>query len=341
MDDFETHYLGEPSPRKPWAAALLALLSPGAGWAYVGRLGVGLFWNAALVLLWAGFIVVWATRKFYPGVPLLAFVGGWSVLVLMSLVDVVRTAKQRGADYVLRDSNHAIVYGAVVIFTYVMPLAGLHHYALKTFWSVTPIEDSSMYPTLVAGDRILVDRVTFAHRAPVAGELVTFALDDGPERIARVIGQPGDSVVIADGVIFVNDTPIVRRRLEAPERAAVEEIAGDTVPELGHYIEERGRLAYHITLPRTSFDAAPEEWNLDGDEFLVLHDNRSHPGDSRRVGPVDRAEIIGRPVFVGYSDSQMDVGSLTLRLSGVTSSDEEFRIERQGRRVQPAPPRGS
>lgn len=341
MQELETHYLGEPSPRRPWVAAVLALLSPGAGWAYVGRLGLGLVWNTALVLLWAGFILVWATRKFYPGPPLLVFFGGWLLLIVMSAADVARTARRDGPTYVLRDANHAVVYGAVALFTFIMPLAGLHHFALKSFWSVTPVEDDAMYPTLVAGDRILVDRITFEHRAPVAGELVTFTLEAGPERIARVVGVPGDAIVIADGVIFVNDTPVVRRRLDGPARQAIEEIAGNFVPELGHFVEERGRLAYHITLPRTSFDAAAEEWHLDEDEFLVLHDNRSRPGDSRRVGPVERDEITGRPVFVGYSDASGESGSLTLRLSGVTTSDEEFRVERQGRRVQPAPPRGS
>ena len=337
--DLESHYLGEPSARSPTVAFLLALVSPGAGWAYVGRLGIGLLWNTALVLLWAGFVLVWATRKFYPGTPLIAFFCGWYFLVLMSALDVFRTARSDGATYVLRESNHAIVYAAVALFSFAMPLAGLHHVALQSLWSVTPVVDDSMYPTLVAGDRILVDRVTFDHRAPIAGELVTFRLQGESERVARVMGVPGDTIIVAEDVIFVNDAPVVRRRLDEPSSDAVEEIAGDAAHELGHYIEERGRLAYHIALPRTAFDATPDEWRLDAGEFLLLHDNRSQAGDSRRVGPIDREEITGRPVFVGFSDAETGDHSFALRATGILGSDEAFRTARQGLRVQPAPPR--
>ena len=337
--DLETHYLGEPSARSPVLAFLLALASPGAGWAYVGRLGFGLLWNTTLVLLWAGFVLVWATRKFYPGTPLVAFFCGWYFLVFMSALDVFHTAKTRGPAYVLRESNHAIVYLAVILFSFAMPLAGLHHVTLQSLWSVTAVEDDAMYPTLVEGDRILVDRVTFDHRSPVAGELVTFQLDGEPERIARVMGVPGDVVIVAEDVIFVNDAPVVRRRLDDSATSAVEQIAGDSGPELSHFVEERGRLAYHITLPQTAFDATPDEWNLRPDQFLLLHDNRSRSGDSRRIGPISRTEITGRPVFVGFSDDDNGDPSLALRATGLIRSDAGFRAARLGRRVQPSPPR--
>ncbi len=337
--DIESHYLGEPRERVPLAALGLSLLSPGSGWAYVGRLGVGLLWNSALVCLWAGFVFVWATRKFYPGAPLIAFAVGWICLLAMSAFDVYRTAQKAGGAYVLRESNHALVYVAVAVFSFAMPLAGLHYVAFESFWKVTPVEDNSMYPTLVAGDQLLVDRVTFAHRAPVAGELVTFALEDGAERVARVVGEPGDSIVLSDEFIFVNDSPVVRRRLAPGAAALVEGIAGARREELGHFIEEQGRLTYHIALPRVSYDAHPAEWQLANDEFLLLHDNRAALDDSRRVGPVDRSSITGRPLFIGFSDEDLDASGFALRAFGLFQPSEDFRVARQGRRVQPAPPR--
>lgn len=337
--DIESHYLGEPRERLPWVALGLSLLSPGTGWAYVGRLGVGLLWNSALVALWAGFVFVWATRKFYPGAPLVAFAAGWFLLIAMSAIDVVRAARRSGGSYIVRESNHPLVYVAVAVFSFAMPLAGLHYVAFNSFWKLTPVEDNSMYPTLVAGDHLLVDTVTFQHRAPVPGELVTFALEDGAEHVARVVGGPGDVVVLSDEFIFVNDSPVIHRRLDPTASQQVEAIAGARREELGHFIEEQGRLAYHIALPRVAYDAQPEEWLLGTDQFLLLHDNRASIGDSRRVGPVTRANITGRPVYIGYSDENPTASGFILRATGLYDSGEDFRVSRQGRRVQPAPPR--
>jgi signal peptidase I len=256
----------------------------------------------------------------------------------MSAVDVVRAARKSQGAYVLRESNHPLVYIAVAVFSFAMPLAGVHHVAFNSFWSLTAVEDDSMYPTLVAGDQLLVDRVTFQHRAPVAGELVTFTLEDGAERVARVIGEPGDLIVLSEEFIFVNDAPILRRRLDSSASENVEDVAGSRREELGHFIEEQGRLAYHVALPRVAYNAHPEEWQLGADEFLLLHDNRAALEDSRRVGPVARHNITGRPVYIGYSDEDPSASGFALRATGLYQQSDEFRTSRRGRRVQPAPP---
>lgn len=83
------------------------------------------------------------------------------------------------------------------------------------------VPSGSMEPTLVPGDRVLVDkrahglrvpftRLELTRGAPVArGEIVVFdAPDDGTRLIKRVVAVGGDFVAVRDGRVFVNGEPV-------------------------------------------------------------------------------------------------------------------------------------
>ena len=67
------------------------------------------------------------------------------------------------------------------------------------------VNGSSMSPTLLDGEVLLVDRVSMYVRMPQRGEIVTFAHPQtGEELIKRVIGMPGETVEITGGHVYVN-----------------------------------------------------------------------------------------------------------------------------------------
>jgi signal peptidase I len=71
------------------------------------------------------------------------------------------------------------------------------------------IPSSSMYPTLVIGDRIQVDKLSIKWKAPARGEVITFVQPCAKVvYVKRVIGVGGDTVEVRCGVVFVNGAAV-------------------------------------------------------------------------------------------------------------------------------------
>ena len=133
----------------------------------------------------------------------------------------------------------------------------------------TSVVGQSMSPTLVSGDEILVNRFVYKVTDPKRGDIIVF-LPNGNEKshyyVKRVIGVPGDTVLIQNGAIYINGE-VYKEEIEA---AAIEE-AG----------------------------LASEEITLDSDEYFVLGDNRNNSEDSRyaNIGNIKKDYIIGKAWF--------------------------------------------
>ena len=161
-------------------------------------------------------------------------------------------------------------------------------FLLRTFVvQVFYIPSSSMEPTLSVNDRMIVEKLTYRFREPARGEIVVFegeslvdrAVDDTTgERLVRIVGQflgvvpasardfvkrviglPGDEILIRDGIVSVNGVPL-------DEPYVVFDDPSDYGP---------------VTVP-------------DGSLFF-LGDNRPNSSDSRRsLGFVPEDKVVGR-----------------------------------------------
>lgn len=133
----------------------------------------------------------------------------------------------------------------------------------------TSVVGQSMSPTLVSGDEILVNRFVYKVTDPKRGDIIVF-LPNGNEKshyyVKRVIGVPGDTVLIQNGAVYINGE-VYKEEIET---AAIEE-AG----------------------------LASEEITLDSDEYFVLGDNRNNSEDSRyaNIGNIKKDYIIGKAWF--------------------------------------------
>lgn len=167
------------------------------------------------------------------------------------------------------------------------------------------VVSDSMEETLVDGDLVLVDKTGFSRwtrflsegRPPVdAGDLVLYRVEDGdPEvRVKRVVGVPGDTLEMREGILHRNG-----RKLEEPYAWKSSWPPHLPVPPMGWY--ER-----HLLESETSRGTRPhpDDWSpvrLPAGQYFVLGDHRARSVDSRHTGPVHGGDLIGRPLLVVFS----------------------------------------
>ncbi|MGH2795770.1 MAG: signal peptidase I [Actinomycetota bacterium] len=172
-------------------------------------------------------------------------------------------------------------------------------FLVQAFW----IPSESMEPVLTRGDRVLVNKLAFRFREPRRGEVVVFAreiaepprgflrravdfLTEGfgaassgeEDLIKRVIGLPGETVEMRDGVVMVTTAGGTELELDEP------------------YVAEE-------------HDLRPfEPFVVPAGSYFMMGDNRAHSEDSRfSLGPVKRSQMIGKAFVKVWPPKRWDL----------------------------------
>jgi signal peptidase I len=176
-------------------------------------------------------------------------------------------------------------------------------------WNQVP--SGSMLPSILVGDRIVVDklaydlRVPFTHvrlatwRAPARGDVVTFTSpEDGRLLVKRVVGIPGDQVSLRRNRLTING-----------ESAHYQALSDDGVPfplrpGAALYRESiLGSERYVMLRDRSGavFASSFRTIQVPQDSYLMLGDNRDDSRDSRDIGFIPRSNILGQATSVAFS----------------------------------------
>jgi signal peptidase I len=173
-------------------------------------------------------------------------------------------------------------------------------------WNVVP--SGSMKPTIVEGDRILVDKLAYDLRVPFTtlrlarwgdpqrGDIVVlFAPDSGTRLVKRVVGLPGDRLEITGGTLVVNGAPLAYRAAAPGSYAAL-----DAFEQAAHEFaeEQLGAVRHPVMLWRSAARRASGTVQVPAGHYFVLGDNRDNSRDSRYFGFVERDQIVGRATHV-------------------------------------------
>jgi signal peptidase I len=142
-------------------------------------------------------------------------------------------------------------------------LAVVIYLIITTVIQNSEVHDISMQNTLIAGQRLVVVKPYYNFTDPQRGDIIVLRppMDSQVEFVKRLIGLPGDTILIKGGKVYVNDV-----MLNEP------------------YIKEVPLSTYGpFTVPEG--------------RYFVMGDNRNHSSDSRTGWTITREEIVGKAVF--------------------------------------------
>lgn len=202
------------------------------------------------------------------------------------------------------------------------------------------IPTGSMEDTLLIGDHLLVDKLTYSPPGPFSkyllpyrevsrGDIIVFRypVDIRQTFVKRVIGVPGDRIRIVNKQVFLNG-----KKLDEPYKYHKTE-----------YID-----SYRDNFPGTpnvrllgKADEMLEKDVVDGDvvvppkHFFAMGDNRDSSLDSRYWGFVPRDNIVGKPLIIYWSyDAPTErLASPTIGLDHVLDLAQNFFTKTRWRRT--------
>ena len=176
------------------------------------------------------------------------------------------------------------------------------------------IPSGSMMATLLIGDYLFVSKYSYGYSrysfpfypppftgriigsGPERGDVVVFRLprDDSTDYIKRVIGLPGDRIMVRDGVLIINGTPVGRQKVGAEDpEAPGGTIYIETLPNgIDHRIRE---------VSDDEFGDHTREYVVPPGHYFVMGDNRDNSQDSRFIGPIPAENLVGRAEILFFS----------------------------------------
>jgi signal peptidase I len=184
------------------------------------------------------------------------------------------------------------------------------------------IPSGSMEPTLLVGDWLFVNKLRLGahipftqsslpgYATPKRGDVVVFISppqdpairispdDITPILVKRLVGMPGDTLLMRNGELMVNGIEESRASSIQGSPTGID-LAPQPLFGWQHAIEVRGsRFGSPIAQPTI------HEWGplvVPEHTFFMMGDNRDDSVDSRYYGPVPRGNLRGTPMFVYYS----------------------------------------
>jgi signal peptidase I len=151
------------------------------------------------------------------------------------------------------------------------------------------VPSASMMPTLLVGQRVLVNRFIYDIQAPGRGDIVVFH----PPSPARCATTPAVLTSCAESFAATSGRYYVKRILGLPgDRIAIRD---------GHPVIDGHELThepYTISCPqRITICELPRPITVPPGHYFVIGDNRPDSLDSREFGPIPASAIIGQVFF--------------------------------------------
>ncbi len=146
---------------------------------------------------------------------------------------------------------------------------------------MTPHEvvGNSMYPTYKNGEFLMANKISYKVSDPQRGDVIIFKFSESQDFIKRVIGTPGDEVMIKDGKIYIN----------------------------GELLDESDYLDSSVITNGGSYLHEGQTITIGDGQYFVSGDNRTNSSDSRDFGPIQMDAIKGKAWIVYFPFTEFRV----------------------------------
>lgn len=147
------------------------------------------------------------------------------------------------------------------------------------FFRPFQVSGQSMFPNFHDKEYVLTNLITLRFGSIVRGDVIVFKAPPDPEKdfIKRVIGLPGDTVMVRDGDVYVN----------------------------GQLYDESSYLNSSVKTFGGTFLRDNDTITVPEGNYFVMGDNRPYSSDSREWGFVPMANVIGKSFFVYWPLNEM------------------------------------
>ncbi len=172
------------------------------------------------------------------------------------------------------------------------------------------IPSGSMIPTLLVGDQLMVNKLTygvqipfttkalFTLKTPKRGDVIIFKYPPKPTEpayVKRVVGLPGDEVMVRQGQLLINGREVPR------QPAGVYTGPNDRSPcsSMYRFVENLDGVSHNILLCHGSHEAdnfGPVR--VPPGNLFGMGDNRDNSADSRTWGFIPLGNLKGRALFI-------------------------------------------
>lgn len=162
-------------------------------------------------------------------------------------------------------------------------IASIFALIIRTFlFAPYKIPTGSMIPTLLVGDKIFVDKISYRFGEPQRGDIVVFKypLDRKKDFVKRLVGLPGDRIEIRGGVILINGRPL------------------NKPPFSNNYY-------YNVDRSDWQYGKTNQVFEVPANSYFMLGDNSGNSSDGRHWGFVPQREVRGKARVIWWPPNRI------------------------------------
>jgi len=202
------------------------------------------------------------------------------------------------------------------------PVIALVFFLRSFLYEPFKIPSSSMVPTLLVGDLILVNKFTYGIRLPIInkkiieinnpqrGDVMVFKYPEDPslDYIKRVVGVPGDKIIYKNKRLTVNGKEVSYKPMPDyldEEHLSYSKQFVESLPSVNHKILNDDEKPAFVSNPHDfphrnlcSYNAEGFICNVPAGQYFMMGDNRDNSLDSRYWGFVPDKNIVGKAFFI-------------------------------------------